>query len=72
LVPVSVSEVKVTAPVPVLVIVTVCAAEVEPSAVDENIKPVDESDTVVVVVVVEGQPLTRLVTLTVPRPVASS
>lgn len=54
------------------VIVTVCAAEVEPSVVEANVSPVDESDTVVAVVVVEVQPLTRLVTFTVPRPVVSS
>lgn len=46
LVPVMVSEVRFTVPVPVFFIVTVCAAEVDPSAVEAKVRVVGESETV--------------------------
>ena len=46
LVPVIVSEVRVTVPVPVFLIVTICAAVVEPTAVEEKVRDVGESEMV--------------------------
>jgi len=46
LVPVSVSEVSVTVPVPVFLTVTVCAAVVDPMAVDAYVSVVGDSETV--------------------------
>ena len=46
LVPVIVSEVRFTVPVPVFLIVTTCAAVVEPTVVEAKVSVVGESETV--------------------------
>jgi len=69
-VPVSVSEVSVNAAVPEFFTVTTCAAVVVPTTVEANVKLV--GDSVTAGAVVAGHALTRFVTFSVPRPVASS
>jgi hypothetical protein len=69
--PVMVSEVTVTAAVPVFLMVTACAAVVDPTSVEAKARLVGETVTVWVVAVV-GHALTRLVILTEPKPMAGS
>ena len=63
-------ELSVTDPVPMFLIVTVCAAEIDPTLVEENVRLVGER--VRVNVAGSGQAFTRFVTLTDPSPVARS
>jgi hypothetical protein len=70
-VPVKVSEVRVTADVPVFLTVTTCADVVDPTVVEAKVRLVGDSVTAGAVVVV-GQAFTRLATLNVPRPVVRS
>ena len=71
LVPVMVSEVSETVPVPVFLMVTTCAAVVEPTVVDAKVSVVGER-VIAGVVVVVGHALTKLATLKEPRPVVRS
>jgi hypothetical protein len=68
LVPVMVSDVSVTVPVPVFLMVTSCAAVVEPNVVDAKVSAAGDSETVKVEAAV---PVPLTATVFVPAPVAT-
>lgn len=70
--PVMVMPEMVRAPVPELVRVTVCVAEVAPTMVDAKLRLAGDMAAAGPEAAVEGHPLTTLATLSEPRPVALS
>ena len=68
LAPVMVSEVSVTVPVPVFLMVTTCAAVVEPTVVEAKVSEVGDSETVKVEAVA---PVPVMVAVCVPVPALS-